>query len=44
MAVGGEILFLDLKVRDYMAPVALGRYFVLMKEDNRKLTLRERQN
>lgn len=44
MVVGGDILFLDLKVRDYMAHVALARYFVLMKEANRKLTLRERQN
>lgn len=36
MVVGGDILFLDLKVGDYMAQAPVGWDFVPMKEANMK--------
>lgn len=44
MVVKGNILFLDLKVNDYIAHIAVGRYFVLMKKNNMKLTSSGGQN
>lgn len=42
MAVGGDILFLDLKVRENMAHV-VGRHVLPIKETSMKLTPREGQ-
>ena len=44
MVVEGNILFLDLKVRDYMVHIAADRYFLLTRGANRKLTPRGGQN
>lgn len=44
MVVGGNILFLDLKVRDYTTHVVVGRYIVVMKETNMKLAPRGGKN
>lgn len=44
MVVGRSILFLDLKVGDYMAHAPVGRHFVPMKEANMKSIPRGGQN
>lgn len=44
MVVGGSILFVDLKVRDYATHVVVGRYIAVIKEANMKLAPRGGQN
>lgn len=44
MVVEENTLFLGLKVNDYIAHIAVGRYFVLMKEANMELTPSGGQN